>query len=140
MKLFIFLSVAVFFIAACIYGERRAREKVKQRFLGRRSIDLDVLCGCFCQKDEFNKGRIKEILEFVAAELFIDPGVLRPEDRLDFELAPPDFDCEKDFWRGILKNVSKSRKEHIECAKIVTLDDYVCALMRLLEGHAGRII
>ena len=80
------------------------------------------------------------MLEFVAAELFIDPGVLRPEDRLDFELAPPDFDCEKDFWRGILKNVSKSRKEHIECAKIVTLDDYVCALMRLLEGHAGKII
>ena len=140
MKLFIFLSVAVFFIAACIYGERRAREKVKQRFLGRRSIDLDVLCGCFCPKDEFNKDKIKEIIEFVAAELFIDPGVLRPEDRLDFELAPPDFDCEKDFWRGILKSVNKSRKEHIEYAKIVTLDDYVCALIRLLEGHAGKII
>ena len=134
MKLFIFLSVAVFFIAACIYGERRAPEKIKQRFLGRRSIDLDVLCGSFCRKDEVNKSRIKEMLEFVATELFIDPGVLRPEDRLDFELAPPDFDCEKDFWRGILKNVNKSRKEHIEYAKIVTLDDYVCALIRLLEG------
>lgn len=74
------------------------------------------------------------MLEFVAAELFIDPGVLRPEDRLDFELPPPDFDCEKDFWRGILKNVNKSRKEYIEYAKIVTLNDYVCALIRLLEG------
>lgn len=121
MKLFIFLSVAVFFITACIYGDRRAREKVKQRFLGRRSIDLDVLCGCFCQKDEFNKGRIKEMLEFVAAELFIDPGVLRPEDRLDFELAPPDFDCEKDFWRGILKTSTDPEKNILNTRKLLRL-------------------
>ena len=121
MKLFIFLSVAVFFIAACIYGERRAREKVKQRFLGRRSIDLDVLCGSFCQKDEFNKGRIKEMLEFVAAELFIDPGVLRPEDRLDFELAPPDFDCEKDFWRGILKTSTNPGKNILNARRLLRL-------------------
>ena len=121
MKLFIFLSVAVFFIAACIYGERRAREKVKQRFLGRRSIDLDVLCGSFCQKDEFNKGRIKEMLEFVAAELFIDPGVLRPEDRHDFELAPPDFDCEKDFWRGILKTSTNPGKNILNARRLLRL-------------------
>jgi len=82
---------------------------------------LDVLCGCFCRKDEFNKGRIKEMLEFVAAELFIDPGVLRPEDRLDFELAPPDFDCEKDFWRGILKNSTNPGKNILNARRLLRL-------------------
>ena len=60
MKLFIFLSVAVFFIAACIYGERRAREKVKQRFWAEGLLTWMFYAVVFAQKMNSIKTKSKK--------------------------------------------------------------------------------
>lgn len=100
-------------------------EKVRERFLGRESIEMKKLCALFNQGGVIPDSLVEEVLYMVAQELEISPLLLRPSDRLNVELELPQFDPIKGGLKGLLLSVAKKRGITIDESSLVNLQDYV---------------
>ena len=110
------------------YAQKRARQSMSQRFADRDPLGIEQVCDLFCIEPYADRLMIKELLDHVAAELDVNPEVLRPSDRFEVELKPVKgwgFDSGVTTLMLELDRLAKEKNLSIDLSSVKTLADYV---------------
>jgi hypothetical protein len=134
METAIFAAMMALSVGGYFYGQRKAKQEVERRFLGREHLDIERVCDLFCEGEQMDRQVAKELIEHVAGELSVSSSLLRPTDRFAFELKPPrgwNFDSARSTLLLDLKRLAKKSRRTVDTASITTLLDYVRTMAKV---------
>jgi hypothetical protein len=131
------MEAAVFFVTMALavvgyfYAERKAKLKFARRFRGREELGVEQVCQLFCTNGFTDTHLARELIEYVAGELEMSPGLLRPTDRFEVEMKPLRgwvFDSARTTLLLDLAHVARQQGKQLDISGIKTLDDYIRAM------------
>ena len=131
--------IVIAIIASVLYGVYRTisnQRKKRARFKGRESLSLDEIYSRFFSDYGLDKADVFKHWTTVAEILSLDPGRLRPEDRLRHELGPvpgDEFDDDLDFVWYHFHFLADDASIDLNAANVQTLEDLVVLFSRKEE-------
>lgn len=82
----------IVFLGACavlgLCAERLRVKRKKSRFTGRENLPLEQIYRLYYSDSGLSQNSVLEVWQELAKRLAIAPGLLRPDDRFDNQLAP----------------------------------------------------
>ncbi len=136
LKYLLFELATIFAIWFLFYYWGRAERKRAERFLDREDLSADDFYQNFFADSGIPKETVLKFLDFVAGQLDIPVGTLRPTDRFDTDFTP-EKGSEYDDGIGTLDYylylTARKAGVYPETIEAETLGEYIGAMARLSE-------
>jgi hypothetical protein len=113
------------------FRERARHSQRRKRFDSRRSMSIDELYDTYFASPEVDRAMFEKVWSLVGKTVRIDPGLLRPTDRLKEELGPaPGFELSDEIEElgEELDELAQKRGVEIDADSVKSLGDVVLLL------------